>query len=61
MKPIAIVLMLAALMIPAEAKKKGNNKQRQKQIEKEKKEEKEKREAKDKKRAAVQALLERKD
>ena len=55
MKPIAIVLMLAALMIPAEAKKKGNNKQRQKQIEKEKKEEKEKREAKDKKRAAVQA------
>jgi hypothetical protein len=63
LKPIAMMLILSALIIPAEAKKNAGraNKNLQKQIQKEKKEEAAKKAERDRKRKAVENLLAKKD
>lgn len=58
MKPIIITLLLAAFILPVEAKKKRGNNGRDKQEEQQKKKEKEER---DRKRDAINDYLEQKD
>lgn len=64
MKPFVLILLLAALIVPAEAKKKSGNRAAaaaNKQAQKEEKEAQEKRKERDRARKALEDLLAKKD